>query len=473
MNHKSRSVRGIAVVLCALIASPQVLEARFTPTTGSNAFTVEDEIKIGQQAAADTNKKEPILPDSNPVAQYVARLGQKLASHAPGEKWPYQFHVVNVKDINAFALPGGPIYVNLGTIQAAQNEAQLAGVMSHEISHVVQRHATRAATSAQKYQIGLGILGALLGRGAGSAIAGAAAQFAVGSVFLKNSRKSESEADLLGTDIMYDSGYDPRQMANFFQILEEKYGPGGSQFFSDHPNPGNRVEAVTAELNTLPAQRSYVTDTPEFDRIHAQAMGMRALTAQEAAQQGGRGNTGSSGNAAPSGAAGDILPSGQLQQFQHQAYSVQYPSNWQVFGDKSSDVTIAPASGVGRDKNGQGAVAYGVIVSIFEGEQGRSASLDDSTHQLMDQLRQSNPDLKQAGQDEGIRVNGVQGRSVDLIGTSPIPDSNGKTQRERDWLVTLQRRDGSVLYLVFIAPERDFQQLRPTYEQMLRSLHVQ
>ena len=134
------------MLLCVLLSTPELLDARVQPTSGSDMFTLEQEIQAGQQAAAQTNRQYPVLPDSNPVTQYIQQLGRRLVQYAPGEKWPYQFHVVNQKEINAFALPGGPLYVNVGTIQAADNEAQLAGVMAHEISHIVQRHATRAAT---------------------------------------------------------------------------------------------------------------------------------------------------------------------------------------------------------------------------------------------------------------------------------------------------------------------------------------
>jgi hypothetical protein len=115
-------------------------------------------------------------------------------------------------------------------------------------------------------------------------------------------------------------------------------------------------------------------------------------------------------------------------------------------------------------------VAIGVIIDRFEPEQGNS--FDQGMHGLVDSLRQSNPDLREIGHDEAIRVNGVNGRSADLIGTSPIPDSNGKPAPERDWLVSIQRRDGTLVYLVFIAPQNQFDQLRPTFEQMLRTLKV-
>ena len=146
MTMYPRSTRTLAMLLCVLLSTPELLDARVQPTSGSDMFTLEQEIQAGQQAAAQTNRQYPVLPDSNPVTQYIQQLGRRLVQYAPGEKWPYQFHVVNQKEINAFALPGGPLYVNVGTIQAADNEAQLAGVMAHEISHIVQRHATRAAT---------------------------------------------------------------------------------------------------------------------------------------------------------------------------------------------------------------------------------------------------------------------------------------------------------------------------------------
>ena len=149
-----------------LLLSSSALYARVKPTSGFDVFSAQEEVQAGKQAAAAAKNQLPLLPDSDPVVQYVQSLGQKLVAHAPGEKWAYEFHVINQKEINAFALPGGPIFVNLGTIQAADNEAQLAGVMAHEISHVVQRHGTRAATKQMATQVPLAILGGIVGKGA-------------------------------------------------------------------------------------------------------------------------------------------------------------------------------------------------------------------------------------------------------------------------------------------------------------------
>jgi Zn-dependent protease with chaperone function len=460
MNH-SPWIRAVALSLAAWFGSLPLLEARVEPTRGFNVFSQDEEVQLGKQNAADVMKQMPVLPDSDPVVQYVQKLGARLTAHAPGYQWPYNFHVVNVKEINAFALPGGPIFVNLGTIQAADNEAQLAGVMSHEISHVVQRHGTRAASKQMGAQLPLAILGGLMGNSTLSKAAQLGISFGIGSYFLKNSRQSESEADLLGTDIMYDSGYEPRQMAVFFGKLEKEMGAGAnstiSQFLSDHPNPGNRMEAVSNEVKTL-MPRTYLADSSDFKDVKARAATMKPLTSAEVAAMQKPGGAVTPGT--------DITPSANLKVFSHNEYQISYPDNWQVFGDPSSNVTIAPTSGVSEN-----AVAYGVMIANFQPEE-KGASLDTATHELLASLRQSNPDTKQIGQDETIRVNGVSGKSVDLVGSSPIKDPSGKAIEERDWVVTMPRRDGTVLFLVFISPDKDFGSMRPAFETMLRTLQL-
>ncbi len=307
----------VAVMAACLVVAP-CIQARVDPTHGFDIFSQDEEIQLGKQNAADVMKQMPVLPDSDPVVQYVQKLGARLSQNAPGYRWPYNFHVVNVKEINAFALPGGPVFVNLGTIQAADNEAQLAGVMSHEISHVVQRHGTRAASKQMGAQLPLAILGGLMGNSTLSKAAELGISFGVGSYFLKNSRQSESEADLLGTDIMYDSGYQPQQMAVFFGKLEKAMGASANsmmnQFMSDHPNPGNRAEAVSREVKTL-MPRSYQADSSDFVQVKARVATMKPLTAQEVAAMQKQG--GADGGVQPST---DVTPSANLKVFEHSEY---------------------------------------------------------------------------------------------------------------------------------------------------------
>jgi Zn-dependent protease with chaperone function len=461
MRSHSPALRGLALLVFFCLVLPSLSASRVQPSHGFNLFSAQEEVQAGQQASADVAKQLPVLPDSSPITQYVQRLGAQLAAHAPGEKWPYSFHVVNQKEINAFALPGGPVFVNLGTIQAADNEAELAGVMAHEISHVVQRHGTRAASKQMAAQLPLAILGGVLGGSALGQMARMGLSFGVGSYFLKNSRQAEREADLLGTDIMYDTGYDPHAMAQFFTKIQAQGGARAPEFFSDHPDPGNRVQYVSQEVATLRA-RQYRSDSADFRQIKPQVAAMKPLTAQQIAES-QKGGVGPAGSATPvSGAA----PSGSMKTFSHADFTISYPDNWQVFGDQSSVLTIAPRSGVSEN-----AVTYGVMVSPYQPEN-HNSSLDQATHELLSAIRQSNPDLRQIGQDENIRVNGVAGKSVDLIGKSPQQDQAGHALAERDWLVTLQRRDGTLLYLIFISPDKDFGSFRPTFEQMLQSLRL-
>jgi|KBSSwiStaDraftv2_1062776.scaffolds.fasta_scaffold20324_3 hypothetical protein len=450
-------LRCLAVLLAFCILQMQPLNARVEPSRGFNMFSAQEEVQAGQQSAAQVSRQLPVLPDSDPVSVYVQRLGQQLAAHAPGEKWPYSFHVVNQKEINAFALPGGPVFVNVGTIQAADNEAELAGVIAHEISHVVQRHGTRAASKQMAAQLPLAILGGVMGQGALSQMAQMGLSFGVGSYFLKNSRKAESEADLLGTDIMYDTGFNPRAMAQFFTKIQEQGGARGPQFFSDHPDPGNRAQAVASEVGTLPRKSNYRSDSAGFRDIKQRVAGMQPLTAQQiAARQ----------TPAMNASSSSVAPASSLRNFSHRDFTISYPENWQVYGDQNSSVTIAPPSGVS-----QNAVAYGVMINTYQLEDA-NVSLEQATRDLLASLRQSNPDLREIGQDENIRVNGVAGKSVDLIGNSPLRDQSGRPSQERDWLVAVMRQDGSLLYVVSIAPEKDFEGLRPTFEQMLKSLQL-
>src|SRR3989475_4601137 len=381
----------LILALCLGCATKNIVQA---PTgrievqpAAFNQYTPEQDIEIGRQAMAEVNRQMPVLPDSNPVSKYVQQLGQQLAAPAPGPvKWPFSFHVVNIKEINAFALPGGPIYINVGTIQAADDEGQLAGVMAHEISHVVLRHSTEQASKAAFAQLPLAVLGATIGRSAAGQIAQLGASFGAQSLFLKYSRDAEREADLLGSQIMYDTGYDPYSMVEFFTKLEKEGGPGAPQFLSDHPNPGNRVETVRAAISKFP-KKSYRKNSAEFERIKTQVAGMKALTAQQVAQQQKQQpQQGQISEISPQ----DVMPSGQFRTMEHSAFQISYPDNWQVFGDPNSAVTIAPQAGVA-----QNAIAYGVIINGLRPQSGRD-SLDQGTQDLLCSLQQSNPGLRVA-----------------------------------------------------------------------------
>ena len=198
----------------------------------------------------------PLLNDGR-TEDFVERIGDRLVDQIPAEfrepEFRYSFDVVNLREINAFALPGGPMFLHRGMIQAAQTEGEIAGVMAHEIAHVVLRHGTAQATKGQKFQLGAlagQVLGAVIG-GRTGAVVSQGSQIGLGTYFLKYGREYEREADLLGAQMMARAGYDPREMARMFQTIEKQGGGGGPEFLSDHPNPGNRVQSINREAEML------------------------------------------------------------------------------------------------------------------------------------------------------------------------------------------------------------------------------
>ena len=205
-----------------------------------------------------------MLNDRN-VDRYLNEIIRNLAEQAPGARYPYAIKAVNASEINAFALPGGPMYVNRGLIEAARSEAELAGVLAHEMSHVALRHGTHQASKAYLSQAGLGILGGLLGRNGGNAsnIVNAIGGLGLNVVFLKFGRDDEYQADQLGAEIMARAGYDPSAMANFFELLRSEQGrdPGKlEQFFSNHPPSADREarirdQAASLQLATVERRR--------------------------------------------------------------------------------------------------------------------------------------------------------------------------------------------------------------------------
>ncbi|HEV8524129.1 MAG TPA: M48 family metallopeptidase [Terriglobales bacterium] len=430
----------------------------FPQPEGFNQFSIEQEIELGRQAAAEADQQLPLVPANNPLSEYVNRIGQNLAGKIPDSKFVYNFKVVNMKEINAFALPGGPVRINVGVITAADNEAELAGVIAHEISHVYMRHATRNASRQMAAQIPAAILGSILGGGVGGQLARLGISFGLGSVFLKYSRDAEREADLVGAKILYEAGYDPHAMVSFFEKLQKEGGSRGPEFLSSHPDPGNRAQLVSTAIGELPP-KSYRQNTAEFRRMHEVAMGLKPSSAEEVAQR--------QQQRAPMGdlSVSDIAPSRSFRTLQHSVFQISYPENWQVYGNSSSPVTIAPAAGVSQD-----AIAYGVIISGFRPQ--RSGSLAAATEELYGMLRQSNPELQMVGGVQRAAVSGMQAMAVNLAGRSPLRTRDGRPVAERDLLITVQRQDGSVLWILFVSPEAHFDELRPTFEAMLQSLRV-
>src|SRR3954451_10552904 len=177
-----------ACALASVISAYVVQSTPQLPDPGNTGVVKEQQVQLGQQVVAEVYKQTPVLPDSSPQSQYVQQLGRKLVSVIPQQySWPYQFHVIPQKEINAFALPGGPIFVNVGTIQSADNEAELVGVIAHEMSHVYMQHSAKQAPK-QEWASIIGALGGLFGGSAVGNLARLGIQFGAGSLLLRYSR---------------------------------------------------------------------------------------------------------------------------------------------------------------------------------------------------------------------------------------------------------------------------------------------
>jgi len=488
----------LSVVLLAAAQVYAQTQAPTFPDPGKTSMSRDQQHALGMQAAAQVFQQMPVLPDDSPESLYIRQLGQKLVTTIPQQySWPFEFHVVPQKDINAFALPGGQMFVNIGTITAAKNEAELAGVMGHEMSHVYMQHSAKQASKAQKTSLFAQIAEVAIGvSGVGQAAGGLVGQLApmgiqlgAEGLMMKFSRSDESQADAVGAVILYKAGYNPQALADFFKTLETQSGGSAPpQLFSDHPNPGNREAAIQKQIAQWP-QANYAKDSPNFAQVRQHATKVRAYTAQEIqagaksgqwaslnAQSGAGLNTAGEsafptrGSAAatmapPRVSLRNVLPSDHMVSANLGPIKISHPENWPVTlpEQRGQFVTVAPAEGVAST-----GVGYGVLLN-GAGAPPQRMNIDDMTGALIQEIQQSN-DLEPLGKPEAITVGGKEGRSTFLRSPSPFPDANGQTQPERDWLVTVQQSDGSMIYMIFIAPQADFGTLQPTYDAMLKSI---
>ncbi len=284
----SQMRRGLASTIAALLVTASVsAQTRIEPR--KNSFRPSQDVQLGRQAAAQVRHQLPLLNDG-PTDALVEQIGRRLVAAVPARMaqpaFRYSFDVVNLREINAFALPGGPMFLNRGMLQAAHTDDEVAGVMAHELSHVILRHGTLQAAKAQKFQLGAmagQVIGSIIG-GTKGAIIAQGSQIGLGTYFMKYSREYEREADLLGAQLMARAGYDPRQMAQMFRTIQQQGGSGGPEFLSDHPNPGNRYNAIVNESASLRTAGAANTG-PAFDAVRSRLVHMPpAPTMQQVAR---------------------------------------------------------------------------------------------------------------------------------------------------------------------------------------------
>jgi hypothetical protein len=456
----------------AIVLMPLAAFAQTKIVYHSNKYKPTDDVKLGRQAAAEAEQQFPLLRDSQ-VTSYVERIGQRLVASIPPEfqhpEFRYYFKVINARDINAFALPGGPMYVNRGMIEAARTEGEMAGVMAHELSHVALRHGTAQATKAGKYQLGAGIAG-VLGTILGGPGLGQVAQVPFAAAFLKYSREYETEADILGARIMADAGYDPRDLANMFRTIEQQGGGGGGGFLSDHPSPANRYARINQEAQYLRVNNP-VRDTREFLAVKERLRSYpRAASMAEIAQNGRR--YPNQGNDYPNGERTDYpsAPRGRVEypSSRYRTYTalgvtrVSVPDNWRELSEGGS-VWFAPNGGYGSS-NGQAVFTHGVNIGI---NQANSRNLQQATNEFLNSLQQGNGNMRARSGYQRAYVGGRNGLSISLSNTN---EATGRPEIVN--VFTTQLRNGELLYIIMVAPESDYNNYQATFQNILRSLQL-
>ena len=439
------------LVVAASGLAPAVAQTTVTPP--KNKFPVSEDVKLGTEAAVEIRKTMPLLSDAA-VAAYLSALGNRLVAAIPPEfripAFAYTFEVVNQKEINAFALPGGPMFVNRGMIEKAPSEGGVAGVMAHEITHVLLRHGTAQVTKAQRFQIGAivgQIVGAVVGGTTGSIIA-QGSEFGLGTYFMKFSREYEKQADLLGARILARAGWDPKEMAEVFKAIEKEGGAGGPQWMSSHPNPGNRYEYILKEATSLPVVPAASTAS-QFQSVRTKLAAMApAYSAEQIAQMQKQGGPQNTSTPPPAGGAKTVrvaVPSSTTKAFTVQGVTLSVPSNWLQQTNLGSP-TFAPEGAVVTVGSGV-AFTHGVQFGSLKVS---STVLDRETAAFIQSLKGGNPQIRWSGRSSNTTLGGRQALSSTLSNVSEVTGGP-----ETLSLVTALTTDGQLFYLIGVVPDAE------------------
>ncbi len=461
-NNKLRHFAACSLVVAILL--PMMAFAQTKIVAPKNKRKIQDDIKIGRDTAGQAEQIFPLIPDATSNA-YLQDVGRRLVDAIPSEyqhsEFQYYFKIINASDINAFALPGGPMYVNRGMIVGAKNEGEMAGVMAHELSHVALRHGTAQGPGILTQ---IGAIGAIIGGG----VVGAPeiGQIAAAGLITPNSRAHEKQADILGAQIMARAGYDPRDLANIFKtIAGENGGQRSPEFISTHPDPGNRYGYINQEATQLRVSPNPIKITSGFQRTQrymnslppAQTMQQIEAAAQKGQTQGG-------GEQDPM-AGGKYSQNVPAPSPSYRAYnagkiiSLQVPTNWKEFPrSQQQEVWFSPDGAWG---------AQGITHGSIMGVEKNTDNLQTATKNYVDGILKANTYLKQNGNYSTGKLSGRAAYAVTISGTS---DVTGKV--EVDTIYTTLLSDGSLLYIVTVVPQDQSSAYKNAFSSILKSLQI-
>lgn len=459
---------GAFVLIWTMLVTPLALIAQTQIKAPRNKYKVQDDVTLGRKTAVEVEKQFPILRDPQSTS-YLESVGQRLVNSIPSEfqqpAFQYSFKIVNARDINAFALPGGPMFVNRGMIEAAKNEGEMAGVMAHEISHVALRHATAQQTQQNNPLNQILGIGAVLGGYVLGGQAGAQAGQALyaGLLVLPYSREYETQADTLGAQIMARAGYDPRDLANMFKTIEKESGGSGPEWLSTHPSPANRYENINREASLLRVSPNPIKLTGGFERIQAKMRSLpRAKTMKEISeenQRNGGGNT--SGNTTSGGRYESRVdyPSSRTRSYSGSSWlQLSVPDNWQDFPSQGT-ILFAPNGAYGD----QG-ITRGAIIGTYNAQ---SRNLGDATDAYVNEMLKSNTYLRQNSSYTRTTISGRTAYSTVLSGRSPV---TGRTEITTVYTAILS--DGQLLYVATVSPQDEASNYNYAFRNLIRSIRL-
>jgi Zn-dependent protease with chaperone function len=439
---RKTSIR-IILALVTLTIGTLTVRAQTQIKLPKNNYSPQQDVELGRKAVQEVRKEYPIINDEV-ISGYLKKLGDRLVAVAPPELnqpvYEYSFTPVNVKEINAFALPGGPMFVNRGMFDAASEEGEVVGVMAHELSHVLLRHGTANMTKANNPWLQLGQIagvvgGAMVGGAAGSAI-GQGSQVALGSILLRYSRDFEKQADLLGAQMMARAGYDPRSLAHMFETIEKQSkGGSGPQWMSSHPNPGNRTVYITQEAQKLTLGEP--ADTSGFAGIK-KAFAALPTPGKKGAMGDSTESVGTPGQPVPPPSTNYRTVGGGG------IFQASLPSNWASVGSDDS-IKFVPENGYGP-LNGETVFTHGVEFGVTKAS---SRDLRTATKAFIDSVSQSNPKMKISGEQQNVSLSQRPGLSTPLSNESPLGGEEWVT------LYTTFLANGNLFYYVTVVPAKD------------------
>ena len=467
-NNNFKRNAAAFVLLWTMMMSPLAAFGQTRISAPNNKYSPQDDVKLGREAAQQVEQQMPILNDAE-ATRYVQEVGRRLVAAIPAEfqhrEFQYQFKIVNASDINAFALPGGYMFVNRGMIEAAKNEGEMAGVMAHELSHVALRHGTAQATKAQNPTAQIpSILGAIGGAILGGTLGGiaqTAGQIGSAAIITKYSREYETQADTLGAQIMARAGYDPRDLANMFRTIERQGGGGGTpEFLSSHPNPENRYENISREAQQLRVVNP-IQNTAQFELIQSKMRGMPRAQTSAQIQQNAPANQQGQANPIANGRYETRVayPSRRVKAIASgNSIRMNIPDNWQEFPN-TSELWVAPAGAYG-DKG----ITRGALIGVTRPQ---SNDLVQATADYVNGLLQSNNYLRQTSRATRTTLSGRTAYASVLSGRSPITNATEVTT-----VYTTQLRSGDLFYAITVAPQNELSAYSPTFRNMLNSISL-